>query len=241
MPKMPKWLGDLSEKIFSNSYKPTTISEIEYYYVNCKRVRFQGDSLKNIDWKPAQEIEFRVTNTEYRHYTPSVWNAEKGYVDVIFYLHGKGVGSNWARNLKPGDKINLIGPGGKFIFAKNTSHIVMLGDETTLGAFYGMQQMITDNHQFTCVLEVCEEAKDWANKIGLQADSLVTIPSKKGKVLMDWLHSFLHNNSTAQTSDYYISGNARTIQNLKKILLAQKISIKNIYTKPYWLENKKGL
>lgn len=60
MPGMPKWLADFSEKTFKAAYKQTVITEVEYYAPKLKRIRYQGDALKSIEWKPAQEVEFRV-------------------------------------------------------------------------------------------------------------------------------------------------------------------------------------
>lgn len=127
MPSMPKWLGDFSEKVFKNAYRETVVTQTEYYDEKLKRVRYQGEDLKKVDWIPAQEIEFRINDTDYRHYTPSCWNKEKGYVDVIFYLHGRGVGSLWADSLKEGDSVMIIGPGGKFILPSKLESIVMIG------------------------------------------------------------------------------------------------------------------
>ena len=56
MPKMPKWLGDLSEKAFKSSYSPVTVVEIQYFAKKLKRIRFQGEDLKAKQWTPAQEI-----------------------------------------------------------------------------------------------------------------------------------------------------------------------------------------
>jgi NADPH-dependent ferric siderophore reductase len=60
MPRMPKWLADFSEKTFKAAYKQTVITEVEYYAPKLKRIRYQGDALRSIEWKPAQEVEFRL-------------------------------------------------------------------------------------------------------------------------------------------------------------------------------------
>ncbi len=241
MPKMPKWLGDFSEKFFKSSYHPTVVSEIEYYHKRFKRVRYQGEALKSIEWIPAQEVEFRVTDTEYRHYTPSVWNNTEGYVDVLFYLHGKGPGSLWADKLKVGDEVLLIGPGGKFVPKPEEKNIIMLGDETTLSAFYGMQKFVAEDVETICVLEMNEEALDWHTKIGLEATILETKTSQRGEKLYLWTQKHLLQISERDKYSYYISGNANTIKEISKLLINCEINPKLIYKKPYWKEGKKGL
>ncbi|WP_430612797.1 siderophore-interacting protein [Flavobacterium sp. JP2137] len=238
---MPKWLGDLSERTFKQSYKAVTVAEVEYYAKNFKRIRFQGEALCSIPWQAAQEVEFRVSDTEYRHYTPCCWNVEQGYADVLFYLHGQGPGSLWADALTVGSALNLIGPGGKFVLPSRSHSVVMLGDETTLSAFKGMKEVIGSNAQKTCVLEMEFDALMWAKTVGLEALVLQAIAGQRGAVLEFWLQEFVQNNPAASVTDYLLSGNAQTIAKLYKILRAAKVPSKNIYAKPYWAEGKVGL
>lgn len=239
MPSMPKWLGNFSEKFFSKYYKQTIVAEIEYYDKNLKRVRYQGVELKNINWQPAQEIEFRVTDTEYRHYTPMLWNEKEGYVDVLFYLHNKGPGSLWAANLKKEDSVTLIGPAGKFVAKKEYKKTVMIGDETSLSTYYGMQKLLKSNETI-CVLEMNQNALKWAEKIGLEATVIETKNNEIGKKTEKWLENFVEQ-SEAKEYMYFLSGNANTIKKLRRLLVRKKINSKHIFIHPYWAEGKKGL
>lgn len=240
MPRMSKWMGDISEKLFSSYYKSTVVSEIEYYDKKLKRVRYQGEGLKNVDWQPAQEIEFRVTDTEYRHYTPMLWNEQEGYTDVIFYLHNRGPGSLWADNLKVGDEVMLIGPAGKFVAKKSHKKVVMIGDETSLSTYYGMQTLLKPNNETICVLEVYEDALKWAEMIGLEATMLNTSTSQVGKKSEAWLKDFLERKD-AREYVYFLSGNANTIKILRRMLVKRIVPSKQIFTHPYWAKGKKGL
>lgn len=240
MPRMYKWLGDLSEKFFSSYYKQTIVSEVEYYDKKLKRVRYKGEELKNVNWQPAQEIEFRVTDTEYRHYTPMLWNKKEGYTDVLFYLHNKGPGSLWADKLEIGDKVTLIGPAGKFVANKNHKKVIMMGDETSLSTYYGMQELLKPNNNVICVLEMGKERASWADKIGLKSIILNNNTDEIGKQSEIWLKKFIQN-SDAKEYIYFLSGNANTIKILRRILIKIVINSKQIFTHPYWAKGKKGL
>lgn len=239
MPKMPKWMGDLSEKAFKSAYKQTVVTEVEYYHKLLKRIRYQGEILKETDWIAAQEVEFRVTDTEYRHYTPLCWNNIEGYVDVLFYLHGLGPGSQWADHIGVGDEVSLIGPGGKFIMPPDQWRVVMMGDETTLSAFKGMKDALPHGAHAPCILEMQEYARDWPALIGLNATTLNTVSHNRGRVLEDWLLGFL--DTDTDETVFFLSGNANTIKGLRKLLIAKKVPAKNIVSKPYWMEGKEGL
>lgn len=240
MPRMSKWMGDLSEKFFSSYYKRTVVSEVEYYDEKLKRVRYKGEELKNVEWHPAQEVEFRVTPTEYRHYTPMLWNKKECYTDVLFYLHNKGPGSLWADNLVVGDKVMLIGPAGKFVAKKSFKKVLMIGDETSLSTYYGMQTLLKPNSETICVLEVCEGVLKWADIIGLKSIMLNTSTSQLGKKLEAWLKGFLERND-ARDYMYFLSGNANTIKILRRMLVKRIVDSRQIFTHPYWAKGKKGL
>lgn len=239
MPTMPKWLGDFSEKAFKSSYKPTVVTQVEYYDKLLKRVRYQGESLMEVNWLPAQEIEFRVTATAYRHYTPLCWNNAEGYADVLFYLHGQGPGSSWADQLEVGDEVNLIGPGGKFVLPPDQWEVLLLGDETSLSAFKSMKDKLHQGAYAPCVLEMEHHTTHWPALIGLDATLLKTIPNHRGQILEEWLMDFLETN--LREVAFYLNGNANTIKRLRKLLLAHKIPAKRIMSKPYWMEGKAGL
>lgn len=239
MPRMPKWLGDFSEKTFKSAYKKTIITEVEYYATQLKRIRYQGEELKSVDWRAAQEVEFRVSETEYRHYTPLCWNNIDGYTDVLFFLHGQGPGSHWAARLALGDEVNLIGPAGKFVLPADQWNVVMMGDETTLSAFKGMKELLPIGAFAPCILELDAHAAEWPGLIGLSATVLKTIPQERGRVQMEWLRDFLQ--KEVKQSLFFLSGNATTIKDLRKLLLSKKVPAKNIFSKPYWMEGKAGL
>jgi hypothetical protein len=56
-------------------------------------VRFQGEGLLGIRFTPGQEVEFRVDQRCFRHYTAAAFDSLLGEVDVVFYLHGDGPGA----------------------------------------------------------------------------------------------------------------------------------------------------
>lgn len=241
MPKMSKWVADLSEIAYPYILKKTVISEVLYFDDALKHVRFQGDDLKEVVWQMAQEIEFRVSETEYRHYTPFIWNPAVGFTDVLFYLHGWGPGSLWASNLAVGDEVTLIGPGGKYLQLNPGQSLVMLGDETSISTFKGIQNLVNKDCKTYAVLELHREAMEWPKRIGLDAELLEQIPAYRGWVMEHWLMDFLANEEVDPRMFFFLSGNANTIKKLRRILAVKNVSLTNILAKPYWLEGKEGL
>ena len=103
MPRIPKWLGDTMETVFSRMITPAIVTKVEYIFPELKRVIMEGDFTK-INFMPGNVIEFRVTDTDFRHYTVSALDQEKGVCEMLVYLHERGVGSNWVKNIRPCSK-----------------------------------------------------------------------------------------------------------------------------------------
>ena len=62
------------------------VTQVKELHPQLRRVRFEGD-LSKADFVPGQVIEFRVSLTEFRHYTPSFYDQENVIFDVFFFLH----------------------------------------------------------------------------------------------------------------------------------------------------------
>ena len=161
MSRIPKWLGDTMDAVFKNMHHPVQVTKINYLDSRLKKIRFEGD-LSQTRFTTGNVVEFRVTPTDYRHYTPSYFDAEKGVCEIIFYLHNKGVGSHWAGKLQTGDKLKLLGPGGKLAYQPAFGNHFVFGDETSLGLMVCMQEEANkNNHNLFIMAEVDPAHKKW--------------------------------------------------------------------------------
>jgi|AGTN01.1.fsa_nt_gi Siderophore-interacting protein len=240
MPKTPKWLGNMSEKLYKSMYHSVTVSETEYLTPTLKRVRFNGDFSK-VSFVAGNVIEFRITDTEFRHYTLSDFNQLGNYCETIFYLHGKGIGSRWANTLKTGDNIKLIGPGGSLKYKPEYARHVIFGDETCIGLMACMEKAIVANDQsLISIVEMNEKHEEWEHFAGEYAvfvPASFDNPATSAIALMnrdDFLHS---------TEDlfFYLTGRVKSIRAVKEFLITKGISLKQMKISAYWNEGKKGL
>lgn len=236
MPSMPKWLGDTMETAFRKMYHPVKITEVEYLYPQLKRVRLEGD-LYHTKFTPGNVIEFRVTPTDYRHYTPSFYNKENGVCEVLFYIHDKGVGSEWASKLKTGMEITLLGPGGKLAYQKDYIHQVVFGDETSFGLMQCMQQESKRLQQeFYALMESNDENINWIKVLpsDVKIESVQNCLANPAEFAIKFLEEkeWKFWQSLSQTC-FYLTGRAKAIQAVRKWLLTQGIAMKQIKTEPY--------
>lgn len=243
MPSIPKWLGNTMEKLSGKFFHPVEVTQIEYYTSGLKRVRLEGD-LRKTAFIAGNVVEFRISDTEYRHYTPSYYDTVNGICDIVFYLHDCGEGSRWAEALDTGDKVKLIGPGNRMNFRPEFREHFVFGDETSLGLMTAIETASKEEERsFFGLAELDREHLFWTDffkNTGVKAvESSMEHPAGPAiAMLEEWEPSFWE---VSGDTCFYLTGRAKSIQSMRKYLLSKGISGKRIYTYPYWAEGKKGL
>ncbi|MEM6264407.1 MAG: siderophore-interacting protein, partial [Bacteroidota bacterium] len=184
-----------------------------------------------------------INETDFRHYTPSVFDIEKGICEVLFYLHGKGPGSSWAANLKVGDNVKLMGLGGKMKYQPENPFHFFFGDETSMGVCHQLKSAVyRDDREYLCLLELEKEYQNWPAIVGMEAEvvnkpngqkeseAVQSIMALNGNMWKNWQHGV-----------FYLTGRARSVQAVRNALRQKGVSPKQIISYAYWVEGKKGL
>ncbi|AGC48504.1 hypothetical protein MYSTI_07232 [Myxococcus stipitatus DSM 14675] len=233
MPEMPAVLANTLMPWFA---KPSHVSRVETLAPGLRRVRFEGASLRGVSYEAGQEVEFRVSPTEFRHYTPSLWDVESGVLEVVFYLHGQGPGSAWAEALEPGDAVDILGPGGRLSVDADAPAHLFLGDETCLGLFQAMIRALPSPLRLLGAVEVAPGAEDWLARTGVPLTAVARRASR-GEALSAWLEQNVLPGATC-----YLAGHAGSIVALRKQLLERHgCARRSLRSKAYWADGKRGL
>ena len=69
-----------------------------------------------------------------RTYTPRGYDPATKTLEIQFLLHGEGPASAWAQRAKPGDKLAVAGPGGRFSLEPVADHWWLAADESAIPA-----------------------------------------------------------------------------------------------------------
>lgn len=243
MPRIPKWMANAMEKLFSGSYHPVSVSELKWLTKEVVEITFAGDFSKvRKPFIPGNVIEFRVSDTEFRHYTPSFFDEKEGICKVLFYVHGNGPGSRWVTSLNVGQELKLMGFGGK-ISIKNCSYHVVIGDETSIGLMQCMSVAAQNKSQnIKCILELDKSHLYWSQHLETEAICLGKARDTKGSSISNYLDdNWSDSNISFDKATFYLTGNARTIKNIKKYLRHKNVPAHRIQSEPYWIEGKAGL
>ena len=242
MQTLPGWVADDAERSFGNTGHPVEIVEAEYLDEHLKRVRFSGD-LSKTDFRNGQVVEFRVSDTDFRRYTPSFYDGELGLCDVFFYLHGRGPGSDWASGLKKGDETRLMGPGGDMWFQPMATHHFFFGDESSIGLCQNLKSAVQQNdREYLCLLELDAKHCHWPGIAGLNAEVVGKSDKAPAEEAISSLNDLNGNFwEVWKPATYYLSGRARSIEAFRSMLIDTGVPARQIINHPYWSEGKKGL
>lgn len=241
MPSVPKWVANAMETVFSSQIRKVVVTEIKYLNPYIARFSFNGD-LRNTTFKAGQAIAIRVSDTDFRNYTPSYWDSENDAFQVIFHLHGSGPGSKYISGLKLDDTVTIALPRGFDLYRKEHKYHFFFGDETTIRLFESLRSIIDNNNQeYIGILELNRDTL----ACNIQTNSgLELVPSsvEKAQNAISCLEKLPEQVwKLWKEGAFYLVGNGRSIQQFRNALKAKGVSIKNIKTQPYWVEGKIGL
>jgi NADPH-dependent ferric siderophore reductase len=89
-----------------------------------------------------------------RTYTPRRYDPATRTLEIQFLLHGTGPAAAWAQRAKPGDKLAVAGPGGRFSLEPATAHWWLAADESAIPAVATLLDALPDTTTVDIHLEV---------------------------------------------------------------------------------------
>lgn len=232
---IPKWVSNLFGSSMRSNVK---VMETHYISPQIKRIRFQGDISK---W--SFTIGFasvvRVSETEFRNYTIAYHDKENGLFDIIFHIHGNGIGSQFIDNLKTDNEVFISQPRGKKLYDPSRKQQFFFGDETSLGLACSFLPLLKQNqHQFQFYFEL-DEVNATIPKF-LELENHTIFPKNISFRNEKWISNLpLFKTNEWTTANFALSGNVKSVQAFRKVLKEKTKG--NVYSQGYWLEGKKGL
>ncbi|SFK96166.1 siderophore-interacting protein [Geodermatophilus ruber] len=139
-----------------------------------------------------------------RTYTVRAWDDAAGELTLDVVVHGdEGVAGPWAVAARPGDRVQLLGPGGAYTPSAEVDWHLLAGDETALPAIAASLDRLPAGARARVFLEVADAAEEqpltvpadvevvWVHRAGLPGEALVA--AVRGADLpAGSLHAFVH-------------------------------------------------
>ena len=131
MPTLSHILSSAVERLL---FHPASITGVEAVGEDFRLLSMQGVGFHGVKWIPGQTVQIFLGNLTKRAYTPMNPDADAGSACFLFYLHGKGPGSQWAASVRAGDICQIMRPKDSIDFTNFTDPALFFGDETSLAA-----------------------------------------------------------------------------------------------------------
>jgi len=106
-----------------------------------------------------------------RTYTPRRYDPATKTLEIQFLLHGEGPAAAWAERVKPGDKLAVAGPGGRFSLEPAVDHWWLAADESAIPAVATLLEALPE----TATVEVHLEVDGPDDEIDFTAPGKTTI------------------------------------------------------------------
>lgn len=182
---------------------------------------------------PGQFVTIKIDDglpaTCYRAYSVADYNSETLEFKMIVKIVEGGRGSGYLNKLKEGDKVEFVGPSGKFFIQERETPIIMMctgtgivpflsflnilkNSKRTVRLFWGLRHE-KDIYYEDLLKKYKETFSDFDYYISLTKPENDTYDGLKGRIT-DHLDLFSEYNG----GDYYLCGNGEMIDQIKQLL-----------------------
>lgn len=177
------WNGDLAHETRPAQFREMTVTHVSDLTPHMRRIRLAGEDLDRFGkfggmhvrvlfptqavpdpaWPVLGSNGLPMWPSEERRpvarvYTIRSLDIDAGFMDVDFLVHeGESVGSAWAMQASPGQKVGIMGPLGRPV--RQADWYVLGGDETALPAIGRMLETLPPRTQGIAFLEIADQGE----------------------------------------------------------------------------------
>ncbi|MGI9062980.1 MAG: siderophore-interacting protein [Pseudonocardiaceae bacterium] len=213
----------------------TVVTAVTKLTPRVTRVRLGGEALRDVTAVPGQAVKIYVPDRAgapvSRDYT--VRAVTRDGLDIDFVLHGDGPAADWARQARPGQLLEFVGPSGRYHPDPAADWHLFAGDDTALPAIQAMVEALpaqTTVHVYVEIADAAEEqpvggrAVQWLHRGAatpgtspLLEDALRAAPLPPGR------------------GRIWLAGHTPTVRRIRTQLLDERrVDRRTLYVKGYW-------
>jgi NADPH-dependent ferric siderophore reductase len=134
----------------------TTVTEASWLTPSMVRVVVGGPDLEGFGVGAFTDhyVKCRFDDTT-RSYTVRDWDPERRLLTLDFVVHGdRGIAGPWAAGAKPGDTLELMGPGGGYTPSPDADWHLLVGDDAVIPAIAVSLSRVPEGVPVVAVIEV---------------------------------------------------------------------------------------
>lgn len=208
-----------------------------------RRIRLAAEGLGDLEHAPGQDLMVAVPDGRGQHfrrrYTIRRLDREARLLELQVVVHGEGdgPGARWAAGIRPGDRVEAIGPRGKITLDREADWHVFAGDESALPATFAMVEALPAGATAVVLLEVP----------GPEDEQPLDVP-RGCRVTLRWLHRHGQAPGTGQAlvdavtaavlppgrGHAYLAGELKVVATMRRALEGRGLAPDQVSAKPYW-------
>ncbi|SFE78440.1 NAD(P)H-flavin reductase [Chitinophaga sp. CF118] len=176
----------------------------------------------SLNWRSCQHLKCETGKQTYRDYTLANWDETTHTATLLIHTAHEGAGSNWVRQLKPGQAFSYAGPGGGIHQPTAADNLVCIGDASAIGHFISLYKRRHQQQQFhTLVISQVLPS----TILGMPVQTIIQddYPAQ----LNGWLKEL-----SLQETTFYVAGNIPLVVKTRKIL--KELGWKQIKSAGFW-------
>lgn len=169
-----------------------------------------------------------------RTYTPRRYDPASKTLEIQFLIHGEGPASEWVQRAKPGDRLAVAGPGGRFSLEPAADHWWIAGDESAIPAIGTLLEALPE----TVTADVHIEVADAGDELGI---------SGQAKTAITWHHRRASDAFCAELLDaarqavipdgarIWVACEAGAMRDIRRFFTRERgIPLARLVTRGYW-------
>jgi NADPH-dependent ferric siderophore reductase len=170
-----------------------------------------------------------------RRYTIRSLDRADQLLTLNIVRHDDGPGERWVQKVKPGDRIEGIGPRGKITTRPDADWHLLMGDESAMPAILAMTESLPGDAQATLVIEVpvpedeqellapARTRLSWLHRLGRPAGDPDGLAAEAADIELPAGHGHA-----------YLFGEAAVVLKLREILASRGLGQEQMSPKAYW-------
>jgi len=169
-----------------------------------------------------------------RTYTPRAYDQATKTLEIQFLVHGEGPASDWAQRAKPGDKLAVAGPGGRFSLEPEADHWWLAADESAIPAVGTLLDALPESTTVDVHIEV--EGPDDEIELGGRAKTTVTWHHRRAvDAFGRELAQAAREAAIPNAARVWVACEAAAMRDIRRYFIGERgIPVARLVTRGYW-------
>jgi NADPH-dependent ferric siderophore reductase len=168
-----------------------------------------------------------------RTYTPRRYDPATRILEIQFLLHGAGPASEWAQRAKPGDRLAVGGPGGRFSLEPAVDSWWLAADESAIPAVGTLLEALPETAAADVHIEV--DGPDDEIEFTAPAKTTITWHHRRPGVFGAELIAAARAASIPEGTRVWVACEAATMRDIRRYFLTSRLlPAASLVTRGYW-------